>query len=182
MDARRPARTIIEGLLSRGQQSDSSGANGRGNGSLGPEQARIEARIHQAKEDVRRAMALFNEHLSGLAQTIIALQAELSRARQGAWITARAMGDLEERLRAAEAAYAEVERQRQELVLAPLRQVEQAELRLIDARRKSDVALAANEAGQALAQLRESLGEALILAEARNELGEVLGQLPPAEG
>src|SRR5438552_1698702 len=160
MQARRTARSFFEGLRSRESSV------------LRAEQEKLEARLSRAKEDVRRAMALFNEHLAGLAQTIISLQAEISRARQGSWVTARAIQALEERLHAAEEAYAEVERQRQRLVLAPLRQVEQAEVQLQDARRKSDIAAAAGVAGDALDRLRESLGEALMLAEARVEIEE----------
>src|SRR5947199_2578455 len=124
MQARRTGRSFLGGVLSRAPSS------------LRAEQEKLEARLTRAKEDGRQAMALFNEHLAGLAQTIISLQAELSRARQGSWVTARAIQALEERLRAAEEAYAEVERQRQRLVLEPLRHVEQAEVQLQDARRK----------------------------------------------
>ena len=35
------------------------------------EQEKVESRVTQARDDVRRAMALFNEHLANLAQTII---------------------------------------------------------------------------------------------------------------
>jgi len=160
MQARRTARSFLGGLFAREPSV------------LRAEQEKLEARITRAKEDVRQAMALFNENLAGLAQTIISLQAELSRARQGSWVTARAIEALEERLRAAEEAYAEVERQRQRLVLEPLRQVEQAEVRLQDARRKSEIAAAAGDAGNALDRLRDSLGEALMLAEARVEIEE----------
>ena len=131
MQARRTGRSFLEGLRSREPSM------------LRAEQEKLEARLTRSKDDVRRAMALFNEHLAGLAQTIISLQAELSRARQGSWVTARAIQALEERLRAAEEAYAEVERQRQRLVLEPLRHVEQAEVQLQDARRKSEIAAAA---------------------------------------
>ncbi len=140
------------------------------------EQDKLEARIGRAKDDVRRAMALFNEHLAGLAQTIIQLQAELSRARQGSWVPAYTIQALEERLQTAEAAYAELERERERLVLEPLLRVEQTELQLQDARRRTDVALAASAAGDALDRLRDSLAEAVHVAEARGELNE----LPPA--
>src|SRR5207253_10995249 len=123
MQARRTARSFFAGFRSRESSV------------LRAEQEKLEARLTRAKEDVRRAMALFNEHLAGLAQTIISLQAELSRARQGSWITVRAIQDLEERLQQAERAYSEVERRRQDLVLEPLRRVQQAEIRLQDARR-----------------------------------------------
>src|SRR5438105_3239827 len=146
MQARRTGRSFFEGLRSRETSM------------LRAEQEKLEARLTRAKDDVRRAMALFNENLAGLAQTIISLQAELSRARQGSWVTARAIQALEERLHAAEEAYAEVERQRQRLVLAPLRQVEQAEVQLQDARRKSDIAAAAGGAGDALDPLPAILG------------------------
>jgi hypothetical protein len=166
MEARRTERSLLKGFFAR----ESSPARA--------EQEKLEGRIRHAKEEVRRALALFSEHLAGLAQTIIALQAELSRARQGAWVTAAAIQTLEQRLRVAEMAYAEVERERQRLVLDPLRRVEEAELRLQDARRKSEIALAAGEAGEALERLRASLGEATMLAEARSELND-LSMLPP---
>lgn len=140
------------------------------------EQERIEARISTAKADVRRALALFSEHLAGLAQTIMALQAELSRARQGSWASVRTIETLRERLRVAEVAYTEVEAQRQRLVLDPLRRVEEAEFRLQDARRRSEIAAASAAATDALDRLRLSLAEAVSVAEARVEMGE----LPPA--
>jgi chromosome segregation ATPase len=165
MEARRAERSFFGGRFARPTL-------------LRAEQEKLEARITQAKEEVRRAMSLFNENLAGLAQTIIALQAELSRARQGAWATAGTIHHLQERLQTAERAYTELERQRKDLVLEPLREVEMAEVRLQDARRKSEIAVAAGEAGEALDRLRLSLGEAVMLAEARVEVNEA-GLLEP---
>jgi hypothetical protein len=160
MEARRSERSFLKGLFAREPEL------ARG------EQEKLEARIARAKGDVRRAMALFNEHLAGLAQQIISLQAELSRARQGSWAAARTIDTIRDRLRIAEQAYADVEQQRQTLVLDPLRRVEEAELSLQDARRRTEISSAADAAHEALDRLRLSLNQAVSVAEARNELTE----------